>query len=526
MHRSPLTGLWVLLCLSASAAVAEPQPGDPAYAASPDHPVGWRGDGTGRFPGANPPTTWERKAIPAGGYTTKNILWAAPLPNIGVSSPIVIGDRIFLLAEASDVVCLDKQTGKTLWIRSNPEYEALAAEVKQANPAIGEKLLPLSAELAKANEEVIAALNAELPSAATAAFHQPGAALKKKRAIEKQILDTQKDVDKKLFSHNWGQAVFGYGGTTPVSDGKRVFAFFTTGVTVCYDLEGNRKWIARGTGDGSEHGNFASPILCGNQVVVWANEMRSYDADTGKLLWTNPAKAFNTYGSMFKVKSGDEWVACFQWGFFTRIRDGQAVWDQKAFGDSVSTPIVEGDIIFAMVGYPRPEKEKGLKAFRIPPSTDTGKLNPPAYAFDTNWADDEMVIDKKKNPFDRGMVASPLFVDGLIYQVNQGGGLTVNDAATGAQVYRKVLPLKPKTEYWNWAGCGASPTLAGKFVYLMDNQGTTLVTRPGKTFDLVATNVIEELRDNKQAQNLATPVFDGSRMYYRTPGFLYCIGEK
>src|SRR4051794_36929914 len=44
---------------------------------SSDQPVGWRGDGTGRYPGATPPITWERK--PAGAsYTTKGILWMQP----------------------------------------------------------------------------------------------------------------------------------------------------------------------------------------------------------------------------------------------------------------------------------------------------------------------------------------------------------------------------------------------------------------------------------------------------------------
>src|SRR5204863_1728076 len=173
--------------------------------------------------------------------------------------------------------------------------------------------------------------------------------------------------------------------------------------------------------------------------------------------------AFNTYGSMFKVKSGGEWVACFQWGFFARLRDGQVIWDKATFGDSVTTPIVEGDTIFTWVGYPKGEKEKGFKAFKVPPSTDTGKVVP-AYVFDTAWGDDEMVVDSKKNPFDRGFVGSPLYVDGLIYQVTQGGGLIVNDAATGAQVYRKLLPLKPRTQYWNWAGCSATPTLPGKHI--------------------------------------------------------------
>ena len=34
--------------------------GSPEFYPSPAHPVGWRGDGTGHFPGATPPTTWSR----------------------------------------------------------------------------------------------------------------------------------------------------------------------------------------------------------------------------------------------------------------------------------------------------------------------------------------------------------------------------------------------------------------------------------------------------------------------------------
>jgi hypothetical protein len=142
-----------------------------------------------------------------------------------------------------------------------------------------------------------------------------------------------------------------------------------------------------------------------------------------------------------------------------------------------------------------------------------------------DWADDELAVDKKKNPFDRSFVASPLFLDGLIYNVTEGGGLFVNDAATGELVYRKVLAMKPKTEYWNWAGVSASPTAAGKFVYLMDNQGTTIVLQPGPKYKEVSLNVVEESKDGKaQEQNVSTPIFEGTWMYYRSPNYLYCIG--
>ncbi len=504
--------------------------GSEQFKPSPEQPMGWRGDGTGRYPGATPPVMWEKKAD----GSSKGIAWMTPLPNIGVSSPIVVGDKIYLTSEVADLVCIDKAGGKILWIRSNAEFEGLSDAERAAEPAIASTLAPLMPQLAAANAEVVEILNAQLATGPVDAAGKPDAAIARKKdaamnnkkAIEKKILDAQTAIDKKKFGRYWGQAVFGFSGPTAISDGKHVCAFFTTGVTACYDLEGSRKWIARGAGGGSEHGNFASPVMCDGKVVVWANEMRAYDVATGALAWSHTAKAFNTYGSMVRFRSGGEWVACFQWGFFTRVSDGQPVWDQGAFGDSVTTPIVEGNAILAMAGYPKfNEKNKGLKVFKIPPNTRTGKVAL-AYDLKLEWADDEIPADKQKAPFDRGYVASPLMVDGLVYQVTQGGGLSVNDATTGELVYKKVLALKPRTHYWDWSGCSASPTAAGKYVYLMDNQGTTLVIEPGRAYKEVGRNVIEELRNGKdQAQTNANPVFEGSRMYYRTPGYLYCVGK-
>ena len=499
--------------------------GSTVYYPSPERPIGWRGDGSGRYPAATPPTAWERKKEGAS-YATKGILWMTPLPDTGVSCPIVVGQRIFLTTEVSDLVCLDKQTGRILWIRSNPEFEGLCDEDRQADPAFAEKLAPLLPELAKINGELADVLNAQMATAPKSSVLNLPAITAKKRALEKKIQEQQNAIDKKRFDRYWGQGVFGFSGATPTSDGKRVYAFFTTGVSVCYDLDGKRQWINRGKGGGSEHGNFASPLLIGNRLAVWANEMRGYDVETGKLAWSHPAKAGNTYGSLFRLKAGNDLVAGFQCGYFVRVHDGEAIWGANVFGDAVATPIVESDTIFTWVGYPRTSEKLGFKAYKVPATTDKVKLAP-ALTFKMDWANDELPVDTKKNPFDRGFVASPLFVDGLIYQMTQGCGLLVNDATTGELVYRKVLPLKPRTQYWNWAGGSTSPTLAGKYIYLMDNQGTTLVIQPGREYKEVARNILEESKDGKeQVQMVATPVFEGSRMYYRTPGYLYCVGDK
>lgn len=505
-----------LLLAAGVSAQAQPQPGSPDYKPSPDQPVGWRGDGTGRYPAANPPTTWSRTRSGAG-YETKGILWATPLPDRSAASPIIVGKRIFVTSENTDLVCLDKETGRILWIRSNPEFEGLSDEERKAEPAYAEKLEPLVPQLLKANADAAEELNAQQAAALTSAARQPGPALAKKRAIEKQIWDGQLAIYKKDGYRRYGaQGVFGYAGQTPTSDGKHVCIYLATGVSACYDLDGNRLWIHEKASGGPEHGNFCSPLLAGNRLVVWGGELRAYDVETGKIAWAS--KAENSYGSLYRIRAGDDLVAGTALGRFFRIRDGQPVWGDAGFGSGIPTPIVDGNMV---LGY-SDQNNRGARVFKIPASTDGGKLQQ-VTTLKAEWTGAEL---SDKN-FARGLVASSLLVDGLIYSLTEGGGLLVNDAATGELVYRKVLAMKPKTAYWDWAGASASPTLAGKHIFLLDNQGTTIVIQPGKEYKEVARNILEESRDGKeQVQNLTSPVFDGTRMYYRTPGYLYCIGEK
>ena len=507
----------VLLMATSSLAFAQSAVplGSPKYLPTPEESIGWRGDGTGRYPGATPPTIWSRKRSVAG-YETKGILWATPLPEQSAASPIVVGKSIFVTSENTDLVCLDKSTGRILWIRSNPEFEGLSDEERKADPGY-EKLALLLPQLAKANADTVEELNAQQAAAATAGPHAPGPALANKRKLERQIWDQQLAIYKKDGYHRYGsQGVFGYAAQTPVSDGTRVCAYYSTGISVCYDLDGKRAWIHQKQGGGPEHGNFCSPILWGNRLVVWGQDVRAYDVDTGKLAWTGHAD--NAYGSLLRLQSGNDLVVGTALGRFFRLRDGQPIWGDAGFGSGIPTPIVEGNVVVAHSD----QNNRGTRTFKLPPSTDGGKLQLIA-TLKAGWTEEEL----REKDFQRGLVASPLFVDGLIYNLTEGGGLLVNNATTGELMYRKVLPMKSKTAYWDWAGASASPTLAGKYIYLMDNQGTTVVIEPGPTYKQVAVNLLEESKDGKnQSQNLTTPVFDGTRMYYRTPGYLYCIGEK
>lgn len=68
--------------------------------------VMWRFDGNGRFPNIRPPHEWD---------ANKNVLWKTPIEIGAYSSPIVVGDKVFVTAEMGSLICLDLKDGKVRW---------------------------------------------------------------------------------------------------------------------------------------------------------------------------------------------------------------------------------------------------------------------------------------------------------------------------------------------------------------------------------------------------------------------------
>ena len=135
--------------------------GDKDFYPTPERPIGFRGDNNGYFPGAKivtefyeaPPVEDTMEIINGRGHKvasefinlgkgpSKNIVWKVKLPSCGNTQPIVVGDKVFTLAEPDMMVCLSAKSGKILWVDSvNPwEIEAierfggdLSAEQKKA----------------------------------------------------------------------------------------------------------------------------------------------------------------------------------------------------------------------------------------------------------------------------------------------------------------------------------------------------------------------------------------------------------
>ena len=98
----------------------------PALAAAAP-PVGWRGDGSGVYPGADPVAQWSDK---------RNVLWKTEV-GAGNSSPLVVAGRVLVTAEPDLLVCLDAAGGKELWRKAN-RLSDLPPELGAKRPKQGE----------------------------------------------------------------------------------------------------------------------------------------------------------------------------------------------------------------------------------------------------------------------------------------------------------------------------------------------------------------------------------------------------
>src|SRR5262249_44034301 len=113
---------------------------------------------------------------------------------------------------------------------------------------------------------------------------------------------------------------------------------------------------------------------------------------------------------------------------------------------------------------------------------------------------------KKGTPY----VPSPLLVgDRLYFTEADNALLTILDGKSGKAILdRERLP--------NQTSFYSSPVAAADRIYLVDQQGTTLVLKQSDKFEVLSKNQLEDHFD-------ATPALVGRQLFLRGEKFLYCI---
>jgi len=282
--------------------------GSKDYYPSADHPIGWRGDGRGYYPGATPvdsftegtPTTMtllgaagKRGSGKEGTHPdvsddkAKNIVWRTRMPAYGQSQPIIVGDKVFTTADPDMLICCDMTSGDILWQHRTSVFAAQGVD-----PAVAEKVdsylqwanvakiplhgrtgaygripkewdtkyVPMLEEFG-VSRAIFARLVAEHPYGEKAApmlaeYDKHLAALKALKPGDKceyMGRELYRDINKAL---EWIQKEYavpftmgwdpyvGWAFATPVSDGEAVYVSFGQGQSAAFDLEGKRLWMA------------------------------------------------------------------------------------------------------------------------------------------------------------------------------------------------------------------------------------------------------------------------------------------
>ncbi len=378
MTGTALRPVAAALCLAGAClpACAGPPLGHRDFYPSDDRPIGFRGDGNGAFPGATPVSEWrEGDAVEgemdllqwgdAGGsrhgtvkrakvwtFTNNarvNIVWKTEMPGFSNSSPIVVGDRVFCMADPYTLVCVDVPTGKILWQRDVNPFRAMGLgdekvrkltqlmEICQAVHSVGGSLVANYTRLPKEFREEYRAswlqrfeLVAKLSRQAVALDPDNAFGSADLRAQNEQVMrtiralkpgDSCKDLAGKVGSRYGGlymciekpmRKAFGFyladhwagmvnhDFPTPVSDGRRVYVSLGQGQVAGIDLNGHLVWARHVKVDKwrdfTRCTHCPSPLLAGGVLVAQqVNKLVGFDKRTGAVLWENPEIHLN-YG--------------------------------------------------------------------------------------------------------------------------------------------------------------------------------------------------------------------------------------
>ena len=439
-------------------------------------------------------------------YDSRNILWMTPLPGRSTSTPVLVGDRLFVMAEPDELLCLNKNSGRVLWTAAVNPYEALASAEKAANPAYAGRVDPLVARLRKETDR------------------------SKRLRLRAEIQKVLAEIDPTRFTlradghfeSHFG--IVGFTMPTPVSDGRRVYVWVGTGVAACFEPDGRRRWVTRVEADDLTYGS--SPVLADGVLVVFLNGLYGLDAETGRLRWRQ-RKVRHNVGALLGATVAGAPVVVTQRGDLVRPADGEVLFrprDSTATGDiGWAPPVILGDRMY----LPR----YGVAALGV---WDLSAARPGAWA-PRLLKQIELPSEIHKGPggrwVDRWTAGSPLVWDGIAYETDIYQNLYAVELPSGKLLYRKALDLEGLTHY-NAVAVAASPTLVGKHVLVPDNQGTTLVLEPGPEFRAVARNRIATQLDRpwpvpaQETLTYAPPLADGGRLYLRGEAYLYCVGEK
>ena len=416
--------------------------------------VGWRTDGTGTYGDARPPLEWG---------PDRNVIWATSLSNWSNCSPVIGDDRIFVTAETAQLVCISKSSGQVLWETANGYEDVLTsqeAELARKANEFTNRLKELKRQVASIDDELKG--TEQERDGAVAKMEE---LTERKAELQAAIASTRERLESlALYVKRPVGENAGYATPTPVTDGQHVWAVFGTGIAVCYDLNGNLRWARLVERPPATHGHAAS----------------------GEEIWRT--KAAVRYGTPVVCDVGLDPVIATPYGDFIRASDGLKLAGIDADLKNNSPLFAGGVVYFSGTAH------HTVVAVKLPSRAEP-------FTPEILWT-----TEKVRNY----AFSSPAYAKGLLYLVTDEL-LRVVDTQNGQVLYSQNLDGLEDRIF-------SSVTVAGAYVFITSQKGTTLVLEAGPEYRRVGENELASLR--------SCLVLEGDRLYVRALDKLYCIGSQ
>jgi len=416
----------------------------------------WRGPhGTGATDEKNLPVKWS---------ATENVAWKAAIGGVGVSSPIVSGDRVFVTSQIG--------TG----VRRPGNHPRLAQGAGAG--ATGERALAAGAPADDRTFFVVEAFN-----------RADGRRLWQYRVEAAGPLPGVHD------KHNLASP-------SPVTDGRLVYAWFGTGQIVALDMSGKVAW-ERHLGKeiapfDINWGHASSPTLYGDTLLLLcdhtpASYLLAVDKTTGKERWkADRGKGRMSYTTPFVIETpgGPELIV----NSSQRVdaydpRTGALLWYVGGSNQfPIPAPTFHDGVLYMTRGYRsgpfmavRPGGRGDISASHVVWEVPTGA------------------------PY----ISSLVYDEGILYMASDVGAVTAIDAATGTRIWQQRVD----------GIFSASPVAGDGKIYFVSETGETIVLKAGRQPEVLARNDVGE-------RLIASPAISNGQLFIRSDGQLFAIGKK
>lgn len=356
--------------------------------------------------------------------------------------------------------------------------------------------------------------------------------------------------------------------SSPCADNDVVVSFFGSSGLYCYDHSGKQLWTLPMGPFNNDFGAGSSPLIVGDRIILCQDHdlgsfLMAIDKNSGKVIWKTDRSEFprnycspilwDNAGKMQIVIAATLRIVGYD------LESGKEAWTVRGISRMVScSPTIgddgnlyvagwaaggdDGERISAdpyeSVAYKDTDKSGTLEESELKEGpihqrfsqvdrNKDGKITPAEYEyFRSLFADGKNLIlsikpGAKGEATDTHVVwrharlvpfcASPLYVNGLIFTVKDGGVLQCLNAKTGKSL--KQLRLEASDNYY------ASPVSGDGKIYLSDEVGRVTV--------ISATDKAEVLHTADFKEDVyATPALVDGKIYLRTAKALYCFGPK